>query len=82
LIVSTARIIILMALLCVLLITVGLVSLGAYLGHNGLFEVGAELSKFVFGTVVGALASAFSETANATSGTPAIGGASGTRGGS
>jgi hypothetical protein len=59
---STSRIIILIALFSVLLITVGLVGLGAYLGHNGLFEVGAELTKFVFGTVVGALASAFSES--------------------
>ncbi len=58
---STSRVVILVALLSVLLITVGLVSFGAYLGHNGLFDVGAELTKFVFGTVVGALASAFSE---------------------
>jgi hypothetical protein len=58
---STSRKIILLALLCVLLITVGMVGFGAYLGHNGLFELGAELVKFVFGTVVGALASAFSE---------------------
>jgi hypothetical protein len=58
---STSRRAILVALLSVLLITVGMVGLGAYLGHNGLFDLGAELAKFVFGTVVGALASAFSE---------------------
>jgi ABC-type Co2+ transport system permease subunit len=58
---TLSRMVILGALILVLLITVGLLSFGAYLQHNGLFEVGAELVKFVFGTVVGALASAFSE---------------------
>jgi hypothetical protein len=51
---------VLIAMMLVLLINVLTVILGAWMGHNGLFEFGSEIGKVVFGTVVGALASAFS----------------------
>jgi hypothetical protein len=48
------------AMMAVLLLDVVIVVLGAWFGHTGLFQFGAETGKVVFGTVVGALASAFS----------------------
>lgn len=40
-----------------LLVTVILFA-GVFFGHKGLFEVGAELSKYVFSAIVGALVAA------------------------
>jgi len=57
---SPMKKIILGGLLGVLLLDVIIVVIGAYIGHNGLFEFGAEVGKVAFGTVLGALASAFS----------------------
>lgn len=66
---SLQRMIILGALMLVLLITTGLSAFGAYLGHTGLFDVRAELAKYVVSTVVGALVSSFSDR-NGRGGTP------------
>jgi hypothetical protein len=51
---------VLYAMMAVLVIDVIIVILGAWFGHTGLFQFGSETGKVVFGTVVGALASAFS----------------------
>lgn len=57
---SETQKLVLVAMMVVLVIDVVIVVLGATIGHTGLFQFGAETGKFVFGTVVGALASAFS----------------------
>ncbi|MDQ6436422.1 hypothetical protein RB623_20420 [Mesorhizobium sp. LHD-90] len=56
---STARIIVLVGLLGVLLIDVGILFFSVYAGHEGLFTFGAEVGKVIFGAVVGALTTAF-----------------------
>lgn len=52
---SQSTLVIILAAVCfvVLIILFG----GVLLGHNGLFEVGAELAKYVFSAVAGALVS-------------------------
>lgn len=50
------------AMLSVLIAAVVIVVVGAWIGHNGLFQVGADTVKYVFGAVIGALASAFSRS--------------------
>jgi hypothetical protein len=57
----TQKMFVLMAFIVVLLIDTGILLYGANTGHTGLFEFGAEVGKVVFGTVVGALAAAFSD---------------------
>lgn len=52
--------IVLGALLSVLVLDAFILAYGAHIGHNGLFEFGSEVGKVAFGTVLGALASAFS----------------------
>ena len=47
--------VVLLAMMAVLIIDVVIVVLGAWFGHVGLFQFGAETGKVVFGTVVGAL---------------------------
>jgi len=48
--------VVLIAMLLVLAVAVGLVITGAVIGHTGLFNVGADATKYVVGAVVGALA--------------------------
>jgi hypothetical protein len=57
---SISKIIVLIAMLGVLLIDAGILIYGAAIGHTGMFEFGADVGKVAFGTVLGALASAFS----------------------
>lgn len=57
---SAEKKIVLGALLSVLLLDVLILGFGAYIGHNGMFQFGTEVGKVAFGTVLGALASAFS----------------------
>lgn len=56
---SETRKYLLFALVGVLLIDVFILIFGVYSGHEGLFNFGAEVGKVIFGTVVGALATAF-----------------------
>jgi hypothetical protein len=58
---TALRLWILAALMLVLCINLAMLLIGAYWGHNGLFEFGAEVGKVIFGTVVGALVTVFSE---------------------
>jgi hypothetical protein len=57
---STEKKVVLFAMLCVLIVDASILVYGAKIGHIGLFEFGADVGKVAFGTVLGALASAFS----------------------
>jgi len=57
---SSEKKIVLLAMLCVLALDGFVLIYGASIGHTGLFEFGADVGKVAFGTVLGALASAFS----------------------
>jgi hypothetical protein len=58
---SQTRKIILGTLVGILVLDAVMTGLGAYWGHNGMFEFGAEVGKYIFSTVVGALVTAFAD---------------------
>ncbi len=48
----------LVCLMMVLVMNILVLVIGVWLGHEGMFNFGAEVGKVVFGTVVGSLSSA------------------------
>jgi hypothetical protein len=51
---------VLFSMIGVVVLASGILLIGAAIGHTGLFQFGAETAKYIFGAVIGALASAFS----------------------
>jgi hypothetical protein len=57
---SVSRGHILIAMGTILALNVTLLLFGVYMGHEGLYETAAEMAKYSFSSVIGALAGAFS----------------------